>query len=204
MVLTGYGKELLTHGALQFVYWSAFDNEVDYDPYVSASGSLSEDVLESQIAQLVEDSLVQEATTGYKRLNNSGSDTTNVFRPMFDMPQGQVILPQVTSSAPTDATLEVKQRKVTELLIKRDQNGVVLEQMGPYDRGYERFESSHAVFEYGYAPGSFPSDSKLGGFLVRVFQSGSEGLVEVDQRRDLDGNLSFNNDLMLVPLKGGK
>lgn len=198
MVLTGYGKELFSKGELRFVYWAAFDDEVDYDPYVAESGSLTEEALAAKKFQLIEDTIVREATTGYRRVNRSGSDTTNVHRPLFDMPQGQVTLPAVTSSAPSEVTLEVTQQKVVETLQKRDAAGTIVETMGPYDRGYTRTNPSSFHLEYGYQPGAFPSDAKLEGFLVRVFESGSEGLVQIDERRDSNNEVSFNNDLVLT------
>lgn len=204
MVLTGRGKELLSQGDLRFVYWAPFDDEVDYDPFVAGSASLSSVELSSSKTVQTEASLVREATTGYRRHDRFGRDTTNVHRPLFDMPQGQRILPRVTSSVDHSEGLEivVKQRKIVETRIKRDQFGNVVEQLGPFDRGYERFEASDVSFEYAYAGGSFPADHRSEGFLVKVYRSGSDGHVKVDEKRDATNRLSYENDLIFSVSRG--
>lgn len=198
MVLTGYGKELLSKGELRFVSWVPFDDDVDYDPPLMNSGSLSETALAEAKLRSIEDTITREATTGYRKWNMSGSDHTNAHRPMFDMPQGQTLLPVLTSSVPSELTLEVKQRKVSDLNIKRDSAGRVLEQLGPFDRGFERYSTSDVEIEFHFPNGSWPADMNLNGLLVRVFESGSDGLTEVSDRRDIQGNLSFSNDLVIV------
>lgn len=197
MVLTGYGKEQLSRGQLEFVYWVPFDDEVDYDPYIANSASLSAAELSSSIVGAIEGSLVREATTGYKQLDPNGRDTTNVFHPLFDIPQGQQILPRAIISAGGNdsVTIEVKQRKVSEVIAKRDQRENVIEQLGPFDRGVERFDSEKIGIDLGYRVGDFPSEHKYEGFKITVLQSGSTGLREVDGRRDMNNELAFNNDL---------
>jgi hypothetical protein len=200
MVLTGEGKYLLSKGELRFVYWMPFDVEIDYDPYIANSGSLTGIQLSASINEQIENSPIREATTGYRRLNMSGSDETNVRQPLFSVPQGHRVIPRMTASdGPSgDINIEVKQRKISELVVKRDPSGVVLEQLGPYDRGFERFDTSAVVIDQGYSRDGFPVDHVLDGFLVKVYRSGSNGLVEVDARRDLSNELAFGNDLRLV------
>ena len=40
LVLPSEGRRQLSLGELEFKYFSVFDDEVDYDPYVANSGSL--------------------------------------------------------------------------------------------------------------------------------------------------------------------
>jgi hypothetical protein len=201
MILTGVGRSLLSQGKLRFVYWMPFDNEVDYDPYVSQSGTMTSIQLSQSIQDQIESCVVREAVSGYPVSDRSGSDSTNVFRPIFTMPQGQQMIPRMTSSdGPTGSvTLETQQRKLSEVRVIRDKGGNVLEQIGPIDRGYERLNTTAFRLQYEYSPGSFPSDYPSEGFLVRVFRSGVEGTVEVKERRDLDNVISFNNDVRLIP-----
>jgi hypothetical protein len=42
------------------------------------------------------------------------------------------------------------------------------------------------------------------GFLVRVYQSGTEGLVEVKDRRDSNNDVCYNNDMKIEILGGRK
>lgn len=203
MVLTGYGKDLLSKGELRFAYWVPFDNEVDYDPPIMNSASLSSVALTASKFDQVEATLVEEAKTGYRRLNNSGSDTTNVYGPMFMMAHGQRVIPRMTASdGPTGSIeLEVKQQKFSDLHVKKDQFGNTIEQLGPFDRVISRFDASNFTFGYKYAAGSFPSDYQPEGFLVRIYRSGTEGLQEVFERRDEENHVAFNNDLRFMPGK---
>lgn len=196
MVLTGYGKEQLSKGQLEFVYWSAFDDEVDYSPYISDSGSLTAAQLSSSITQQIEECLVREATTGYKHLDQNSRDTTNVNLPLFDMPQGQRYIPRANICLDVDnLEIKTKQRKIVEVFSKRDQNGNVVEQIGPIDRGTSRFDPETVELKLQYRLGDFSTEHKFEGFKITVFQSGSDGLREIDGRRDFSNDLSFNNDL---------
>ncbi len=199
MVLTGEGKYLLSRGELRFAYWIPYDVEVDYKPYVSNSASLSVLALSASIDEQIENSPIREATTGYRRQNNSGSDETNVRNPLFTIPQGHRIVPRMTASdGPTGSiSLQVQQRKVSEIVVKKDRNGNITQQLGPYERGFERFDASGVVIDYGYTRDSFPKDHLCDGFLLRVYRSGSDGLTEVDPRRDFSDQLAYGNELRL-------
>jgi hypothetical protein len=200
MVLTGLGKSLLARGELGFVYWAAFDDEVDYVPFISTSGSLTGEALSGSIDDQIDATLVREATTGYRFWNSSGSDETNVRLPLFTAPQGHAVIPRMTASdGPTGSIhLEVTQQKFSEMLVRRDPSGKVTQQLGPYDRGFERFDASTFSLEYGYTQGSWPADHSYEGFLVRVFRSGSDGLQELEPRHDLSNELAYSNDLRLT------
>lgn len=204
MILTGRGRSLLSQGKLRFVYWMPFDDEVHYDPFISQSGTMTGEQLSSSIIDHIEDIPVREAAAGYPLFNKSGSDYTNVIRPIFSMPQSQVYIPRMTASdGPTGSVnVETQQRKVSEIRVTTDTAGNILEQIGPVDRGYERLNTSAFRFQYQYAPGGYPSDFRSDGFVLRVFRSGAEGTVEVKERRDLENVISFNNDLRFFP--GGR
>lgn len=215
MILTMEGKRLLARGELQFVYFCLFDDEVDYDPYVSQSGSMTAVQLSGTKQELIEASLVREATSGYRMgMNMSGSDFTNVHQPLFSMKQGSQYLPRLTASeAPQGpVTLEIRQQKHQEIYTKVDQHGNVIQQQGPFDRGYDRFEPQDIRFNLQLWPLDVAPDKQhQNGMLIRVFRTGSEGIVEVKDRRDTNNDLAFNNDLMFhigtrtkVKARGGK
>jgi hypothetical protein len=205
MVLTNEGKRLLSKGDLRFCYFALFDDEVDYDPFIRNSGSLTADQLSSSIEDQIESGLVREAVTGYQIANVSGSDFTNVHRPLFTIPQGQAILPRMSSSVPSDSQFDivVRQRKLQDMHIQRDPAGNVIQNLGPFDRGFERYDSSGVKFDFHIM--DYPVDPEnQQGFLVRVYQSGTEGLVEVKDRRDSNNDVCYNNDMKIEILGGRK
>lgn len=200
MVLTSEGKKLLSEGELRFVYFALFDDEVDYDPYISQSGSMNSEQLSGSKEEQTENCLVREATTGYKMANASGSDFTNVHKPLFTMPQGSKVLPRLISTTHPTGSLEIetKVRKHQDMYVKKDPSGGVLEQIGPIDAGYERFEPSHASLQFGFRPGEFFDETHREGILIRVFKSGSDGLVEISEKRDSINDISYQNDVKLT------
>lgn len=201
MVLTNHGKKLLAKGELNFTYWIPFDDEIDYDPYIAESGSISEAQLSSSIYLSIENSPVREATTGYRNFNLSGSDYTNVHRPMFTKPQGQEVLPRSLFPVSSSRSIETKQRRVQRVYKDRDEKGKYLNPIEPVDVGVERFASSNFSIEIGYEKNSFPGDFQPEGFHIRIMQSGSEGLVEIPSKRDMNNDLSYNNDVRVFVIK---
>ncbi len=103
-MITSKGKSLLSKGDLRFVFWRAFDDEIDYDPFISQSGSMNDLELESNASEQIESALVREATTGYKDVNSICRDNTNVIRPLFDMPHGQKEIPRMVDDTAEDQT----------------------------------------------------------------------------------------------------
>ena len=146
MVLTGVGQKLLSQGKLRFVYWMPFDDEVDYDPYVAASGSMSvAEVTSSKVLQ-TENGLVREAVSGYKDINPFHLDRTNVNRPLFSIPQGQTTIPKIVKVHRTgSATIDLKLQKVVDWYSKKDHRGdkVADEYV---DRGFQHFGTSEKSF----------------------------------------------------------
>lgn len=205
MVLTNEGKRLLSKGNLRFSYFVLFDDEVDYSPFISNSASLDPEQFSGSVYQQIEATLVREASHGYELSNKSGSDFVNVHRPLFTMPQGQHTLPRMSASnAPTGSfTIAVQQRKIQDMHVQLDKDGNIVQTLGPYDRGYQRYNPSN--FSFDLVVNDFNVDkSHKEGFLVKVLQSGTEGLVEIGERRDLKNDIAFNNDLKLHVIAGSK
>lgn len=174
MVLTGIGKDLLMKGDLRFIYWIPYDDEVDYDPYISGSDSLSPDDLATARSRMTEEPLVREASSGYRELNLALDDQTNVGRPMFTIPAGRSNLPTMLSSITGTVSVTMKQQKVERVFSYRDGLGAdVVKRVGPIDWGVSRFSPSESVIELDYTPGSYPNDFDTEGFLVTVYASGT-------------------------------
>lgn len=199
MVLTGRGRMLLSQGELNFTYWAAFDDEVDYNPFISTSGSMTVAQLSSTLDDQLNATLVHEAVSGYGIGNASGSDNTNVRRPIFTMAHGQANVPRMRQLGGPSASFSigVKQQKIQDALIKKDAQGRVIERLGPYDRAVVRYDPSKVSFTYGYGTNDFPAEYQTEGFLIRVYTTGSGGMIEMKERRDLEDRISFNNDLIL-------
>lgn len=195
MVLTGYGKSLLSKGALNFCYWVPFDDEIDYDPYIADSGSLSAAQLSSSIDREIENTPIREATTGYRNFNASGSDTTSVIRPMFTMKQGQRVLPRAVFPDMSGSNVTVKQRQVQKIFKTSDENGKFVSPLQPVDMGVERFDPSSLIVDLSYSRDSFSTDQQPDGFHITVFKSGSSGLTEVSPKRDSNNDIAYNNDV---------
>ncbi|MHB8407922.1 MAG: hypothetical protein ACYDHY_07550 [Acidiferrobacterales bacterium] len=197
MILTGRGTQLLSQGQLKFVSWAAFDDEIDYNPIIANSSSLTPDALQATVLEHVELTPIREATKGYQGgLNISGTDNTNVHRPLFSMPQGSTYLPRVAGQSGT-FTINVQQQKIQQLLIKRDQNANVIERMGPYDQGHVRFNTSTLKFTFILPSTDYPQDYHPEGYFIKVFCSGAEGLNQIFENVDSNNNLSYQNDLIL-------
>ena len=202
MVLTDTGKSLLLMGDLQFVYWTPFDDEVDYDPPAPTPrlGQTQDD----RRVELTETPLIKEATMGYKGLNLRSMDTTNVYRPMFSAPPGigqSYPLPQLMTNV-TGTQVQVKQ-------------SLVMKYYGPDSDpshaqriGVKRYDASLAVIEASYDPGSYPAETQTEGFLITVYQSGAlktdplgqsiGGFQEVLHNLDSSGSIAYLNDLRLI------
>ncbi len=198
MVLTNQGKDLLSRGELNFCYWVPFDEGVDYDPVLMNSSSLTTDQLSASIYSSIESAPVREAVTGYRSLNASGRDETNVSRPLFTMAQGQKVLPRTEFPPESDRQVEVKQRKVQKLLVSMDKNGHYVNKLEPVDVGIERISPTSFPLTIRYTRDSFPSGFQPEGFFLRVFKSGSDGYSELKPRRDMTNELAYSNDVRLT------
>lgn len=195
MVLTNQGKSLLSQGELRFCYWAPFDDEIDYQPYIAESGTLTTEQLTASFYRSIEETPIREAVTGYRDFGPSGSDTTNVNRPIFTMAQGQTVLPRTVFPFEAARSIVTKQRRVQKIYQTRDKKGKYTNSIDPQDMGTERFESSAFVLDFSYTKDSFPPDFQPEGFRIQVFRSGSNGFVEVTPRRDMSNDLAYNNDV---------
>lgn len=212
MVLTGVGKGLLFQGDLRFIYWVPFDDEVDYDPYLtptyivspgSGTASFTTEELATQRAMKVEEPLVREATSGYRNLSAAEDDRTNVNRPMYTIPANQSVLPEMKIEG-ISGTIDVHvlQQKLQTTFVRKNTEGTeTVERIGPIDAGVNRFNPSEAAVEGYYTVGSYPREFDLEGFLVTVYQSGSEGYLEVLPNRDSSGSIVYNNDMKVEVVK---
>lgn len=193
VVLTNYGKGLLTKGDLNFCYWVAFDDEIDYSPFIAESGSLTSAELSSSILTSIENTPIREAVAGYPAFNANGSDFTNVRSPLFTRSQGQNFLPRARFPESASREVNSKQRMVQRVFPGELQGKIG--SMPAKDLFVERFDPTTVELELSYEKDSFPNDFQPEGFHVTFFKSGSSGFSEVSPKRDMDNNLSLMNDM---------
>jgi hypothetical protein len=190
MQLTGLGRRLLSEGELRFWYWAAFDDEIDYaGPWPDSSGnirvgddlvpllSMSGDQLQQLNQIYVEETPIREAVNGMRLFNLSGSETTNVQRPLFTIPPGQEILPRMQADIAGGDTIRMQQQEILDQVIKRDAKGRTISSDGPFSRGINRFNSNMIVARLSYVTGSYDARHPLEGFYVRVLVSGGQGIM---------------------------
>jgi hypothetical protein len=185
VIITGIGKSLITKGDLNFVYWIPFDDEVDYDPYISTSASLSSSDLIVAKQVKTEDPLIREACSGYRYFNKLSEDNTNVYRPLFTLLPGKKVVPQMSTTDTVDLTINQR------VLVNNSPHP------GDHDITVQRYGSSKVSIEASYDDPSEFIDRKSEGFLVTVYLSGTEGFKEVLNNRDSNGNITYLNDLQV-------
>lgn len=164
-VLTETGRRLYAIGQLDFVYYSFFDDGLDYNPY--STGTLSDAEREIQIealpmleAPFVRD--VRAATAPLEPLNH-----------LFSAAPGYSLVPFMSS--PADGS------QITSSCYQR-----------PVEGGYARTGINVAQIDL-----SLKGDAERGnaGFIVRIFASGSNGIMELAPRNDLAGRRSYDSFL---------
>lgn len=191
MVLTHEGMRLMSRGELRFVYYSFFDDEVDYAPYVAGSASLSAEQLSGSWVSQTEASFIREASRGRITPASDMRDGTAVSSRIFTTPPGLGYVPRMSVSPSSSISVQTKQRKYSETFTTVDSAGKVVKTRGPIERGYQRYETT--VVDVATAvPGTTE------GFLLRVFRSSSDGLVELDGRQDENGYLAYSNDVRVI------
>lgn len=196
VVLTNYGKRLLSTGDLHFCFWAPSDDEIDYDPVVCNSSSMTDVQLSESIRASIEDTPVREAVHGYRDFNSEYEDFTNIQRVMFTKAQTQDNLPRAKFPVDADRTISTKQRKNQTLYVESNPNtkNVITEIV---DGGVERFDSSFFVLEFDYENGSFPPDFNSNGFRLEILKSGSSGFNEMTAKRDMSNDLSFDSNIKI-------
>lgn len=196
-ILTDYGKEKLSKGELRFKYYTFSDDDIDYDPYISNSASLSDSALTSSKEEQIENSLTRESVVGIKGgTNNSSEDHTNIRNILFTMPQGQKILPEFKFTPDVlSGSIEVQQQKIQDKFVNVDENNNVINDFGTVDRGFDSFVSSKFLIDCNIE--NYFDDIVLDGFEIEIFESGSDGLREITHRRDGRNTVSYSGDLKL-------
>jgi hypothetical protein len=196
IVLTNYGKRLLSTGDLHFCFWAPSDDEIDYDPVVCNSSSISEVQLSESIKTCIEDTPIREAVHGYRDFNGKHEDFTNIQSTMFTKAQAQDNLPRAKFPIDTDRVVSIKQRKNQVVYIESNSitRNVITETV---DTGVERFDSSFFVLEFDYENGSFPADFNSKGFRLEILKSGSSGFNELTAKRDMSNDLSFDSNIKI-------
>lgn len=177
-VLTGHGRALLSQGRLDFVYWSAFDDEVDYVPYVHDSGSLSTEEYHQTLRDLIEGTPVMEAIPGRRVPDSSGSERVGTVSVLFD----------VQSDAPR---LPVARFHSGSVILSGSQRAV---NAGSVTLGYEQVMGDEETLEF-FLDGDVGDEPE--GFHFRFFVSGSSGLREVFPKRDDMNDLAFGLGLVV-------
>lgn len=198
MVLTDYGKEMLSKGKLNFSYYAFSDDEVDYDPWIQNSGSLSQTELTASKVEQVENTLVREAVFGREFGSSPSSiDETNIKNLLFGMPQGQKVLPRMNVTPDVlSGSIDTVQQNVQTVNSLRNEDGTLIDKSDPVSIGYKKFKSTKLRFDLEID--DFFDRSTLDGFLVRTFVSSSTGLVEIPNKRDSDNNISYQNNLKVL------
>lgn len=162
VVLTERGRRLFATGELDFAYYAMFDDGIDYDPY--SSGSLSHEERE----EMIESTLMLEAPfiPEVRGAEAPGEPRSHVFTAAPDY----AAIPHLNS--PSDGS----SIEITCDQVKRENL-------------YHRINSSRAQIDLSLQ-GEVETSNP--GFLIRVFSSGSNGLTELDPRRDLAGRRSYD------------
>lgn len=171
MVLTGHGKMLLSHGELRFVYWAAYDDEIQYSS-PGASGSLP--LTGSDLSNFIESPLQREAVIGYKMYNKRGEDFTNVHTALMSVPPGWSVVPSA-SFVHDKSEINVNQQQIIQT-----------SDTGDVNMGVVRSDSTSVEVYADYNKESYPRNHKLEGFYTRVLASGTNGYIE--QHHTLDDN----------------
>lgn len=195
MILTADGRRLLSQGKLNFVYYAFMDDEVDYDPYIATSANLTAEQMSSSWSEQVEASLVKEAIGGrtgdpdrVNRLNGTSR--------LYTQPQGQGFLSKMVLTPDSfSGSIQLDQRRIQEMRTRKDETGHVISVLGPFDRGYERISTQTFPIEYDVR--DFFGTQRQEGFLLRIMQSGSNGLVELPAKRDFANEIAYTPDLAM-------
>lgn len=198
MVLTSHGKALLSKCDLNFCYWAAFDDEIDYDPFITSSSLLSEEQLLEVKYNSIEDTPIRQATNGYKIYNRNAEDFTNLSSSLFTMSQGQEILPRAKFPEETEHTIKIIQRRLIDSFQRAANSYESESKTELMDRGVERIQdssNSEVKLTFSYERDSFQPDFQPDGFFVTVYKSGSDGLTEITPMRDSSNDLSLGSDI---------
>lgn len=202
MVLTDYGRKLYSKGKLRFVYYAFSDDEIDYDPWITnsayISGTLDGPDLTGSIVEQIQTQHVFEAVTGMAfGKDKDCKDTVCIKNLLFTMPQGQNILPEMEMIPEVESgSLGSKQRKLQKQYTGKGKVGLsTLESIHPIDEGIETFRNNKLFLDLNLK--DYFDNNATEGFLIRVYESGSDGLKEIYHHRDMGNIISYLRDVRL-------
>lgn len=161
-VLTERGRKLYSVGQLDFSYFGLFDDGIDYDAYSTSSLTYVERERGIQDTLMLEAPYVQDVM---------GADAPlEPVNHLFAAAQNYLVIPQMNS--PVDGSeLELRCLQSTkDGMFIREQSNVAQVEMAVHGE----------------------TDGISSEYVIRLFSSGSNGLIELDPRRDLSGRISYD------------
>jgi hypothetical protein len=161
-VLTEHGRKLFSVGQLDFTYFALLDDGVDYDPWSTGSMTPTERELQVEALPMLEAPFIRDVRSTQAPLEPVSH--------LFTAAANYATIPAVSS--PVDGA---------QLALGGDQQ--------QDDGTYTRTGTSLAQIDLSLVGGVEPHDP---GFIVRVFASGSNGLVPLDLRHDLQGRRAYD------------
>ncbi len=172
-ILTERGRKLYSTGQLDFTYFALLDDGVDYDPWSTGSMSPAERELQVEALPMFEAPFVRDT--------RATRDPLEPVSHLFTAAANYTTVPAISS--PLDGA---------QLTLGGDQQQA--------DGTYTRTGTSLAQIDLSLVGGVEPNNP---GFIVRVFASGSNGLVPLGLRRDLQGRRSYD-PFIAVAIDGEK
>ncbi len=173
VILTPEGRRQLASGELEFVYYSFWDDEVDYDPAVLSSGSYSADALADIQRDLREAHLVTEASPDQFLSTSPLVDAELTKAPLFERPASTLAVP-TAELVPTSGSLSLEVTQTTKggSFVRLD--SAMLDVSLRVDAPVEQLGSD-----------------------FRLASSGSDGLQELHPQRDRLGRVSLGPDVIV-------
>lgn len=188
VVLTEEGRRQFALGKLEFAYFSVNDDLIDYDPWISDSGSYDAAGLEERRNQLIESTPLLEAPIVLRPERRR--DAVSALAPtssLFTAAQRYSRLPSMVLNPSGSASLSVIQYPTA---------------VGTSAMTYGREQSTYVLVDLGHV-GDIDQATGVG-FKVEVYESSSDGLKNLSMRRDLSERPSYDAFLVIDPDKDGK
>lgn len=167
-VLTERGRKLYARGQLDFTYFSLLDDGIHYDPYVTGTMTDSDRDVQVSAQPMWEAPLVRDTRLSVAPLEPTGH--------LFTAGDGYRTVPQMV--APSSSS----------------QLSLMCDQVRDGD-AYKRSGTSTAQIDLAV---SGEAESVNPGFQVRVFSSGTQGLVRLRPRTDLAGRRALDPFIAVV------
>ena len=182
VILTEDGIKALSKGNLRYAYFVAFDDQIDYDPVISNSSSLSaESLLDERAKQIEETPLFEAFVIQTPESRKDIVQSLVLSSSLYDAADGYRIIPQFVSDQTGSFSIEIQQQTVE-------------------DKNYRTYRGkSTAVNIIGKIEGDVEQSSISDGFEIEVFLSGSDGLVKLERLEDRSGFVRFNDEITIIP-----